>query len=169
MTIQCVLCPATPRPEIVIAAADRIAGPLPGRCSRGSAGNRGSEGRPQVIPVCFAFDGEAIYIVLDQKPKSVELTRLRRVRNILANPQAALVVDHYDEDWQALRYVLVSCKAEMLSGEESEAATAVAQLREKYPSTAHGPRRQPRDQAHTEALHRLELQRRVESPPLLPE
>ena len=91
------------------------------------------EGRPQVIPVCFAFDGEAIYIVLDQKPKSVELTRLRRVRNILANPQAALVVDHYDEDWQALRYVLVSCKAEMLSGEESDAAAAVAQLREKYP------------------------------------
>ena len=90
------------------------------------------EGRPQVIPVCFAFDGEAIYIVLDQKPKSVELTRLRRVRNILANPQAALVVDHYDEDWQSLRYVLVSCMAEMLSGEEGEAATAVAHLREKY-------------------------------------
>ena len=29
-----------------------------------------AEGQPQVIPVCFAFDGAAIYIVLDQKPKS---------------------------------------------------------------------------------------------------
>ncbi len=91
------------------------------------------EGQPQVIPVCFAFNGEIIYIVLDQKPKSVELTRLRRVRNILANPQAALVVDHYEEEWAQLRYVLVSCSAEMLSGDEDEAAAAVSLLRNKYP------------------------------------
>ena len=90
------------------------------------------EGQPQVIPVCFAFNGEAIYIVLDQKPKSVELSRLRRVRNILANPQAALVIDHYEEDWAQLRYVLVSCSAEMLSGDEDEAAVAVSLLRNKY-------------------------------------
>ena len=90
------------------------------------------EGQPQVIPVCFAFNGEAIYIVLDQKPKSVELSRLRRVRNILANPQAALVIDHYEEDWAQLRYVLVSCSAEMLSGDEDEAAAAVSLLRNKY-------------------------------------
>ena len=90
-------------------------------------------GRPHVIPVCFAFDGENIYIVLDRKPKSVELTRLRRVRNILANPQAALVVDHWDEDWQALRYVLASCRAELLNGDGGEEAQAVAMLRAKYP------------------------------------
>ena len=89
-------------------------------------------GRPHVIPVCFAFDGEAIYIVLDQKPKSVELTRLRRVRNILANPQASLVADHWDENWQALRYVLASCHAELLDGDDDEAAQAVAMLRNKY-------------------------------------
>ncbi len=92
-----------------------------------------ADGQPQVIPVCFVYDGEAIYIVLDQKPKSVELTRLRRVRNILANPQASLVIDHYDEDWSELRYVLVSCVAEVLSGEEAEAVGAVGQLRDKYP------------------------------------
>ena len=91
------------------------------------------EGRPHVIPVCFAFDGEAIYVVLDRKPKSVELTRLRRVRNILANPRAALVVDHYDEDWQALRYILVTCRAEVLDGADGEAAKAVKLLRDKYP------------------------------------
>ena len=90
-------------------------------------------GRPHVIPVCFVFDGENIYIVLDRKPKSVELTRLRRVRNILANPQAALVVDQWDEDWQALRYVLASCRAEMLPGNGEEEARAVALLRRKYP------------------------------------
>ena len=91
------------------------------------------DGQPQVIPVCFAFVGDAIYVALDQKPKTVELSRLRRVRNILANPQAALVVDHYDEDWRELRYVLVSCAAEVLSGDGDEAAAAIVQLRDKYP------------------------------------
>ena len=92
----------------------------------------GPDGQPHVIPVCFSYDGDAIYIVLDQKPKTVELTRLRRVRNILSNPQASLVVDHYDENWQELRYVLVTARAELLSGEENEAARAVALLRTKY-------------------------------------
>ena len=97
-----------------------------------------ADGRPHAIPVCFAYadlgyGGEAIYIVLDRKPKSTGLKRLRRVRNILANPQAALVVDHYDEDWRDLRYILVSCRAGLLNGDEPEAASAVALLREKYP------------------------------------
>ena len=97
-----------------------------------------ADGRPHAIPVCFiyadlGYGGENIYIVLDQKPKTVDLTRLRRVRNILANPQAALIVDHYGEDWQSLRYILVSCQAGLLTGEENEAARAVAVLREKYP------------------------------------
>ena len=91
-----------------------------------------AEARPHVIPVCFAFDGQDIFIVLDQKPKTVALTRLRRVRNILSNPQASLVVDHWDEDWQALRYILASCRAQLLTGEEDEAARAIALLREKY-------------------------------------
>ena len=91
-----------------------------------------AEGRPHVIPVCFAFDGQDIFIVLDQKPKTVALTRLRRVRNILSNPQVALVVDHWDEDWQSLRYILASCRAELLTGAEDEAARAIALLREKY-------------------------------------
>ena len=92
-----------------------------------------TEGKPHVIPVCFACGNECIYIVLDQKPKSVEPTRLRRVRNILSNPRASLVVDHWDEDWQSLRYVLATCRAELLNGDESEATQAVALLREKYP------------------------------------
>ena len=97
-----------------------------------------ADGRPHVIPVCFVFadlghNGEGIYIVLDRKPKSTGLTRLRRVRNILANPQASLVVDHYDEDWRSLRYILATCDASLLNGDEPEAAAAVAALREKYP------------------------------------
>lgn len=94
-------------------------------------------GLPHAIPVCFVYadlgyEGESIYIVLDQKPKTAELTRLRRVRNIRANPQAALIVDHYSEDWQSLRYVLVSCRAQLLDGAENEAEQAITLLRSKY-------------------------------------
>ena len=89
-------------------------------------------GQPHVIPVCFVFDGEAIYTVLDAKPKSTTLWQLRRVRNILANPQVSLVVDHYEEEWTRLRYVLVLGVAGFLE-EGEEWARAIFMLREKYP------------------------------------
>jgi PPOX class probable F420-dependent enzyme len=91
-----------------------------------------ANGQPQVVPVCYVFDGESIYSVLDAKPKTVSLRQLRRVRNILANPQVSLVVDHYEEDWSRLQYLMVLGDAELLeSGEEW--ARAIAMLREKYP------------------------------------
>jgi PPOX class probable F420-dependent enzyme len=87
--------------------------------------------RPHVIPVCFSTDGRYIYSVLDQKPKRTALTRLRRVKNILANPQAALLVDHYEEEWGNLWYVMVSGRADLVM-EGQEQTDAVALLREKY-------------------------------------
>ena len=88
-------------------------------------------GAAHVIPVCYAFDGLTLYSVLDQKPKRTSLTRLRRVKNILDNPQVALVVDHYEEDWTRLWYILVTGRAELLlEGDERE--DAIGKLREKY-------------------------------------
>ena len=91
-----------------------------------------AKGRPQVVPICFVFDGEAIYSVLDAKPKTTPLRQLRRVKNILANPQVSLVVDHYEENWDKLQYILVSGDAELLESDEKW-AVAIAMLREKYP------------------------------------
>ena len=106
----------------------------------GRLSTAGKSGAPHVIPVCFALDeseaGVAIYIALDQKPKSAELTGLRRVRNILENPRAALVVDHYDPDWTQLWYILLSGSAQLLEddpGEAEERRRAVRLLRQKYP------------------------------------
>jgi PPOX class probable F420-dependent enzyme len=91
-----------------------------------------ANGRPHVMPVCHACDGRFIYSALDQKPKRIPVARLRRVRNIQANPQVALVVDGYDQDWRRLWYLLVTGAAELLeTGEEQ--ARAVALLRAKYP------------------------------------
>jgi PPOX class probable F420-dependent enzyme len=90
------------------------------------------DGDPHVIPVCFVFDGTHLYSAIDAKPKRVAPPRLRRVQNLLANPRASFLVDHYDEDWTRLRYVLVTGRAEILdTGPDRERALAL--LREKYP------------------------------------
>ncbi|MDA1310296.1 MAG: pyridoxamine 5'-phosphate oxidase family protein, partial [Proteobacteria bacterium] len=52
---------------------------------------------PHVVPVCYALEGSSIHVVLDEKPKRVEARALKRVRNILENPNAALVFVHYDD------------------------------------------------------------------------
>lgn len=91
-----------------------------------------ANGRPHVIPVCFDYDGRHIYSVLDAKPKRGSLTGLRRVRNILANPQVSLVIDNYDEDWARLWYLLVQGRAALIE-DGPEPPAAIAMLREKYP------------------------------------
>ncbi len=91
-----------------------------------------ASGQPHVVPVCFVFNGEFIYSVLDSKPKTTALRQLRRVRNILANPRVSLVVDHYEEDWSRLQYVMVTGEASLLeSGEEW--GLSIVMLRQKYP------------------------------------
>ena len=89
------------------------------------------DARPHVIPVCFSTDGRYIYSVLDQKPKRTSLNRLRRVKNILANPQATLLVDYYEEDWVNLWYIMVSGQADLVT-EGQEHINAVALLQDKY-------------------------------------
>jgi PPOX class probable F420-dependent enzyme len=90
-------------------------------------------GQPHVIPVCYTYADGSFYIALDAKPKRVAPERLKRVRNILGNPQVALVIDRYDEDWSALAYLLVRGPAALLPPGEPEHARAVALLRARYP------------------------------------
>ena len=92
-----------------------------------------ADGRPHVVPVCYAFDGGRFYIPLDEKPKRVGALRLRRVRNILARPDAALLIDHYDDDWSRLGYVLAQTRAALLPPDAPKHALGVAALRARYP------------------------------------
>lgn len=92
-----------------------------------------ADGNPHVIPVCYACDGARLYTPLDEKPKRVAGTQLRRVRNIMVRPQIALVIDHYDDDdWSRLSYVLVRGSAELLSPGHSLHAHALTLLRLRY-------------------------------------
>ena len=93
-----------------------------------------SAGQPTVIPICYAFDGELLYVALDEKPKSVPDNELKRVRNIRGNPRVAVIVDHYSENWNELIYVLITGTAEIIApaGNAQDHTRAVGLLREKY-------------------------------------
>lgn len=89
-------------------------------------------GRPHVVPVCFTLVGDDLVVPLDEKPKRVSATDLKRVRNIEANPRVALVTDHYTEDWSALGWVQIRGTATVQSADEDTSAEARATLRQKY-------------------------------------
>jgi len=93
----------------------------------------GADGRPHVVPVCFALDGDTLYTAVDEKPKSTR--RLRRLANIEANPQVELVVDHWDEDWSRLWWVRLSGRAEVVERHER----ALELLQAKYPQYREAP------------------------------
>ncbi len=89
-------------------------------------------GSPFVVPVCFVLLGSTVYSVLDEKPKRADFRRLRRVRNVLDNPRAALVVDRYDEDWSRLGFALLRGPARLVEPGQ-EQVKALGALRDKYP------------------------------------
>ena len=90
-----------------------------------------ARGMPHVIPICFVFDGKNFYSPIDEKPKRTVPRKLKRLRNIKENPQVALVIDRYDENWTKLAYILIMGKARVLvSGAKHR--KAVHLLRRKY-------------------------------------
>ena len=88
-----------------------------------------AEGRPHLVPVCFALLGEVAYTAVDHKPKRG--TRLRRIANIEATGHACLLVDHYTEDWSALCWVRLDCRGRVVT-DPHERAPAIAALVDKY-------------------------------------
>jgi PPOX class probable F420-dependent enzyme len=88
-------------------------------------------GAPHLVPVCYAIGGETLYITVDEKPKRTDIP-LKRLRNILANPQVAVTVDRWDEDWTRLAWVMLRGPADVLAaGAEHDAAQDL--LRARYP------------------------------------
>lgn len=89
-------------------------------------------GCPHIVPICYAYDGSRLYSAVDEKPKRIETTRLRRLVNIRGNPRICLVIDEYDEDWSRLRFVIIHGIAGIESA-GAEHSHAVNLLRQKYP------------------------------------
>src|ERR1700730_16834103 len=89
-----------------------------------------ADGRPHIVPVCFALDGDTLYFAVDGKPKRT--SNLKRLRNINANPAVAVVVDHYEDDWTRLWWVRLDGTARIVAtGDETEHALDL--LSARYP------------------------------------
>ena len=111
-----------------------------------------ARGRPHVIPIVYAVVDGAIHFVVDEKPKAPG-RRLKRLRNIDENPWVALVVDHYEEEWTRLEYVLVTGRAAVVDVDEVY-DRVVTRLRERYPQY-----RTMRLSARTNPLVRIDPER----------
>ena len=57
-------------------------------CRVGHLATADARAAPHVVPVCFACTDTTLYITIDAKPKGAA-AGLKRIRNILVNPQAA--------------------------------------------------------------------------------
>lgn len=88
-------------------------------------------GEPHVVPICYAFDGESFFSPIDEKPKRVGPSRLRRIRNVRNNPQVSFVIDHYSDNWSELAFLIVEGTATVIE-RAVERGDALELLRSRY-------------------------------------
>ena len=103
----------------------------------------GGDGLPHVLPVCYALlrgaAGDALYSVVDEKPKRGDPRRLGRLRHLRRHPRAALLVDAWDEEWSRLAWVMVKGEVDLFHAEArlepapGEEERALEALRRRYP------------------------------------
>lgn len=96
----------------------------------GRLGTAAYDGRPHLVPVCYAFHGGRFYIPVDEKPKRGP--RVARIRNIENDPRVALLIDRYDDDWSQLAWVRIDGIARVFARGDF-APAALEALRTRYP------------------------------------
>ena len=88
-------------------------------------------GRPHLVPIVFALDGDTLVSAVDHKPK--RSTSLKRLANVAENPSVSLLVDEYSEDWDRLWWARADGTARVLDPGTVEADRAVDLLAGRYP------------------------------------
>jgi PPOX class probable F420-dependent enzyme len=69
--------------------------------------------QPYIVPVVFVFDGNNIFIPIDDKPKkTMNSDQLKRVKNIQKNHNISFLIDTYDDnDWNNFSFLMIQGKA----------------------------------------------------------
>jgi PPOX class probable F420-dependent enzyme len=96
-----------------------------------------ADGTARLVPITFVLlDGLVCSAVDEVKPK--RSTRLARLADVRRDPRAAVLVDHYAEDWTQLWWVRIDGTATVHEAGElaDRARTALAA---KYPPYATAP------------------------------
>jgi PPOX class probable F420-dependent enzyme len=88
------------------------------------------DGSAAQVPIVFEVVADRVFSVIDPKPKRSQ--ELERLRNIARDPRVALLVEHYEDDWDRLWWARAEGTARAVaSGPERD--NAIASLRAKYP------------------------------------
>ncbi|HEY0830851.1 MAG TPA: TIGR03668 family PPOX class F420-dependent oxidoreductase [Candidatus Dormibacteraeota bacterium] len=88
-----------------------------------------AEGRPHVVPIVFALDGDTLYFAVDAKPKKT--ARLARLKNIAENPAVSVLVDHFEDDWTKLWWVRADGTARIIT-DNPEVQRVIDRLAKRY-------------------------------------
>ncbi|MBB3050930.1 PPOX class probable F420-dependent enzyme [Prauserella isguenensis] len=99
-----------------------------------------ADGMPHLVPLTFAVEGDTVVFAIDDKPKST--SNLRRLRNIAANPQVSLLVDHYEDDWRRLWWARADGTA-TVHDDGTDRMPAIRSLTARYPQYEEMPPRGP--------------------------
>ena len=89
------------------------------------------DGSGHSVPVVFVVIGDEIVLPIDHKPKTGR--KLRRLINIERDDRVTFLIDHWDEDWTRLAWVMVRARAVIHAGASPEVALA---LNARYPQYA---------------------------------
>lgn len=98
-------------------------------------------GRPHIVPIVFAVEGDTIYSAVDHKPKRT--TALRRLANIAANPRVAVLTDDYDDDWERLWWVRADGTATIHEWHSPQGVHGILKLQARYAQYTTRPPRGP--------------------------
>lgn len=93
------------------------------------------DGTIALVPFVFAVAGDTLYSEVDDKPKSGR--RLQRLRNIERDPRVSVLVDHYEEDWDAVWWIRLRGRGRILP-EGAERDAALRMLAARYHQYARG-------------------------------
>ena len=94
----------------------------------GRLGFADDSGHPRVLPITDAALGETVWSAIDLKPKRSD--EPARVRWLRARPEAALVIDHYSDNWDELAWVQLLGTVEVVPVDEGR--EGLAALTTKY-------------------------------------
>jgi PPOX class probable F420-dependent enzyme len=95
-------------------------------------------GRPHLVPIVFAVDGDVVYSAVDHKPKRT--SALRRLANIAENPTVAVLVDYYDDnDWSRLWWARADGTGRLVDSGSDEQQRALSGLINRYVAYAERP------------------------------
>ena len=89
------------------------------------------DGSPHSVPVVFVRVGDEILSPIDHKPKSGDV--LARVKNLERDDRATLLVDHWDEEWERLVWLMIRGHAAVDPDAEM---SLMRELNARYPQYA---------------------------------